>query len=193
MILEFFLGFLNNPIIFILLIIILVYLLLSRGKPTLEGHWNTMIDNFSYSTHEFYEQLTTELQSHGINDLRIMTVQLSTGNIFSGKRLYLRVKWKDYTYDCCCALYGNGTFVSWWLLKNRFGLESLLASIPLIGTYLAQLFYPITYYKIDTGSMFMTYAQNSVLSVIDNITKDQGVRSLTEAERKPILRDVFKR
>jgi hypothetical protein len=38
----------------------------------------------------------------------------------------------------------------------------------------------------------MTYAQNSVLKVIDEITKDTGIR-LSEAERKPILRNIFDR
>ncbi len=41
--------------------------------------------------------------------------------------------------------------------------------------------------------MFMSYAQTSVLKVIDDITNDKGVRALTEAERKPILNNIFVR
>ena len=65
--------------------------------------------------------------------------------------------------------------------------------LPFVGNYLAHAFFPITYYSIDTSSMFLTYAQSSVLKVIDDITNEKGVRSLTESERKPIMKDIFKR
>jgi hypothetical protein len=46
---------------------------------------------------------------------------------------------------------------------------------------------------VDTASMLMSYAQKSVLNVIEEITNNKGVRTLTEAERKPILNDIYKR
>ena len=48
--------------------------------------------------------------------------------------------------------------------------------------------YPVTYYRIDTASMFMSYAQSSVLKIIDEITNNKGTRALTENERKPVLK-----
>ena len=39
--------------------------------------------------------------------------------------------------------------------------------------------------------MFMSYAQSSVLKVIEDITNEKGVRALTEAERKPVLNNIF--
>ena len=41
--------------------------------------------------------------------------------------------------------------------------------------------------------MFMSYAQAAVLKVVDDITKSQGVRAMSEQERKPTLQDIFKR
>ncbi len=41
--------------------------------------------------------------------------------------------------------------------------------------------------------MFINYAQTNVLKVIDDITKADGTRTLTESERKPMLQDIFKR
>jgi len=38
----------------------------------------------------------------------------------------------------------------------------------------------------------MTFAQHSVLAVIDEITKNTGIR-LSEDERKPILNNIFLR
>ncbi len=180
-------------IIAILLFTILIISFLKKGIPTLNANWNTLLDNFEYSTQDFYKLLTVELESHGIKKIKIEEKYISIGNAISVKRLYLRVKWKNYTYDCCLAPYGNGTFVSWWMFTEKTGMELLLSKIPFVGNYLVKAFFPVTYYSMDTASMFRTYAQASVLKVIDEITNDKGVRALTEAERKPILNNIFVR
>jgi hypothetical protein len=180
-------------IIFAILIIIAVISFLKKGIPTLNANWNTLLDNFEYSTQDFYKLLTTELGSHGIKKIKIQEKYISIGNALGVKRLYLRVKWNNYTYDCCMAPYGKGTFISWWMFTEKTGMELLLSKIPFIGNYLVKAFFPVTYYSMDTASMFRTYAQASVLKVIDDITENKGVRALSESERKPILNDIFKR
>jgi len=179
--------------LFILLGILIVIAFLKKSTPELKAHWNTLIDEFQFSTKEFYTLLEKELKSHGVEQIDIYEKSISEGNALSTKRLYLRVTWKNYTYDCCCAPFGNGTFISWWMFSERKDIEGLIAKIPFIGGFLVNFFFPTTYYKIDSASMFRTYAQASVLKVIDEITKDKGVRSLSESERKPILQDIFKR
>jgi hypothetical protein len=101
------------------------------------------------------------------------------------------VKWKDYQYDICAAPFGNGFFVSWWLLYRDSIWKIIISKIPFIGRWIARTLFPITYYRIDTASMFMTYAQSSVLKVIDDITNNKGVSALTKDERKPLLNDIF--
>ncbi len=179
--------------VLILISIFIIVVFFKKGIPTLNSHWNTMIDNFKFSTTEFYSLLTKELKSHGVNNIKVYEKKISIGNAISTKRLYLRVKWKNYTYDCCCAPFGNGTFISWYLFTEKTGIKLFVSKIPFIGNYLVQAFFPVTYYSIDTSSMFLSYAQTSVLNVIDNITIESGLRSLTEQERKPIMKDIFKR
>jgi hypothetical protein len=165
-------------------------------SKTLKNHhsnWNTLIDNFDFSSKEFYSLLKTELESHGITRIKIREAHISEGGFASPSRIYLRATWKGYQYDICGAKFGHGFFVSWWLLyKDSFG-KILISKIPFIGSWLAQKLYPVTYYRIDTASMFMSYAQSSVLKVIDDITNNKGVRALSEAERKPVLNNVFVR
>jgi hypothetical protein len=165
------------------------------GK-TLKSHhsnWNTLIDNFDYSSREFYTQLKEELELHGVTNITIREKNLKEGSILSASRIYLRATWKEYQYDICGANFGNGFFISWWLLyKNSIG-KILISKIPFIGKWLAKKLYPVTYYRIDTASMFMSYAQSSVLKVIEDITNEKGVRALTETERKPILNNIFVR
>lgn len=181
------------PILQVLILLLILLAIFRRTVKEAHSNWNTLINGFNYSTKEFYELLSKELKSHDIKGIRTHNVFLPEGGIFSSNRLYLRVRWKEYQYDICAAPFGEGFFVSWWLLyKNSFG-KMLVNRIPFIGRWLVSRFYRITYYKQDTGSMFMSYAQTSVLKVIDDITKEKGVRSLSEEERKPVMRDIFKR
>ncbi|AUP79123.1 hypothetical protein [Flavivirga eckloniae] len=172
---------------------LLLRLIFSKTLKSYHSKWNTLIDNFEYSPKEFYSRLKTELESHGITKIKIEEVYIKEGGVMSHSRIYLRATWKDYQYDICGAKFGKGFFISWWLLYKDSIVKILISKIPFFGTWLAQKLYPITYFRIDSASMFMTYAQSSVLKVIDDITKNKGVRALTESERKPMLGDIFKR
>ncbi|NVK52477.1 MAG: hypothetical protein HWD85_06045 [Flavobacteriaceae bacterium] len=176
---------------------IITFLILKHlfNEPLKEYHsnWNTLIDNFNYSSKEFYKRLKLELESHGIKNIKIREKNLSEGGIMSHLRIYLRVTWKGYQYDICACKFGNGFFISWWLFYKNSFWKIVVSKIPFVGGILAQKLYPVTYYRIDTASMFMSYAQQSVLKVINDICNNQGVRVLSEAECKPLLSDVFKR
>lgn len=178
-------------LIYLIIVILIFKSLLSQILKRHHSNWNTLLNNFNFSTQEFYKLLKEELLNHNIRGLKSMTVSLKEGSFFSSSRTYLRVTWKDYQYDVCAAPFGKGFFVSWWLLyKNSLG-AILLSKFPFVGKWLVNKWYPITYYKVDTASMFMTYAQSSVLKVIDDITKAKGIRVLNESERKPVLNNVF--
>lgn len=176
-----------------LIAFIIFRLIFKAVIKTPHSNWNTLIDGFNYSSEEFYKRLKVELHSQGIKKISTHFVFLKEGGVFSSRRTYLRVEWKSYQYDICAAPFGKGFFISWWLLYKNSFWQIFIAKIPFIGSWLDRKWFPITYYKIDTASMFMTYAQNSVLKVIDVISKEKGLRSLTENERKPILKDIFKR
>ena len=181
-------------ITFLLVIVVLLVVISILRKPKEDYHsnWAQLLSGFKFSTKEFYELVQSEMQSHEINKLSFEKVSLKTGNVFSSERLYLRVHWNEYHYDLCFAPFGDGCFVSWWLIFETSAEEAFLTKIPLIGGWIGRAFFRKTYYKIDTASMFMTYAHKSVLVVIDEITKSTGIR-LSELERKPILNNIFHR
>jgi len=190
---EWFEFIIDSPILWAIVTILIFYIVLKRTKKDVHSHWNNLIDNFKYSSKDFYNEIKKEMLSHGISGISTSYVQLSEGGAMSPKRLYVRVMWKDYQYDICAAPFGDGFFISWWLIyKTPIG-QIILYRVPFIGNWLVKKLYPITFYKIDTASMFQTYCHQSVLNVIDSITKDSGVRTLTENERKPIMKDIFKR
>jgi hypothetical protein len=183
------------PILFFLLFLVLIIFSVF-GKIRFNdynSHWNTLIDTFKFSTKEFYSLLVSELKAHGIQNMKFHEVKLREGGWFTPKRIYLRVQWKNVEYYICASPFAHGFYVSWWLFERKTFMRRLISKIWFIGSFLERKFFPTTFHTIDTSSMFMTYAQDSVLKIIDEITKEQGIKGLSELERKPILQDLFKR
>jgi hypothetical protein len=66
--------------------------------------------------------------------------------------------------------------------------ESTVLAIPLIGWIYERIFAPPTFYSVDTALMFQEAIHKAVLEVIDCMTTNKGIRALSEAERKPVIR-----
>jgi len=82
-----------------------------------------------------------------------------------------------------------------WFLGNAvrqgsIGGESTILAMPLIGWLYERIFAPETFYSMDTAIMFQDAVHNAVLEVYDCMTADKGVRALTEAERKPVMKKL---
>lgn len=75
---------------------------------------------------------------------------------------------------------------------NKFN-DAFVRSLPLIGWLYEWLFKPATYYRIDTMLMFQKAVHNAVLEVIDEMTTANGLRALSESDRKPIMREFYQR
>jgi hypothetical protein len=177
----------------LVLFIIFLLLILRRKKKTYHSRWSTLIPNFQYSSTDFYSKLEDEFLSHDIGSIEVSEVSLKESSMLSDTRLYQKVVWKGLNYHICAAPFGDGFFISWWLQNEESWFSIIISRIPIFGGFLNRLFFPVTFYKIDTASMFMTYAQSSVLKIVDEIASNSGGRSLSAEERKPIMGDLFKR
>lgn len=82
-----------------------------------------------------------------------------------------------------------------WLVRRMDDefLEDVVQSVPLLGAVYLHLFKPPTYYRMDTMFMFQKAVHNAVLEVIDQLTTAKGIRALSEAERKPVMREFYAR
>lgn len=81
-------------------------------------------------------------------------------------------------------------------IKNAFkyGLKDLDAAImqvPVIAEIYERHLRKVTYYRIDSMLMYEQAVHAAVMEVLDEVTSEQGVASLSEADRKPIMRDVY--
>jgi hypothetical protein len=72
-------------------------------------------------------------------------------------------------------------------------VSTAVGELPGIGWLYRAFFKPPTYYRHDTGSMFLSAVHGVVLEVIDGLTTAKGVRALTELERKPVMREFFRK
>jgi hypothetical protein len=91
----------------------------------------------------------------------------------------------------CGAILGVPALL--WLIGNGMRMGSIpgertVLAMPFVGWVYERIFAPATFYAIDTGLMFQDAVHKVVLDVIDELTVNKGVRALTEAERKPILK-----
>jgi hypothetical protein len=179
--------------IYILLSLVIIKLLFGSAIKFYHSYWNTLINSFEYSTEAFYKKFKKELLSHGVSGITTSDISIREGNIFSSRRRYIRVTWKNFQYDICAAPFGDGFFISWWLLDKLSWVQIIISLIPWLGPWLIRKLFTVTYYKIDTATMLMRFCHQSVLRVIDDITNDKGICSMSENERKPILNDIFKR
>jgi hypothetical protein len=94
-------------------------------------------------------------------------------------------------FSLCFA--GLGVPALLWFLGNalRHGAikgESTVLAMPLIGWVYERIFAPETYYSVDTALMFQDAVHKAVLDVVDCMTTQNGLRALSEAERKPIMK-----
>lgn len=160
-------------------------------RADVSGHWSQLIEGLQASSQDFYTRLEAAIQSRGLSDSRTSRIHWREGGALSAKREYLRVRRKKIVFDVCAAPYGNGFFVSWWSGDLRTFMDAL-RDMPLLGAFLIAM-RPMTYYKADTEIMFRTSVHLAVQEVVDGLTKAQGLRALSEAERRPVLKDLFER
>lgn len=149
------------------------------------NHWQHHFDTLHFSSQEFYKTLEEVIAKKEMPDLKISRVALNEAGIGSAQREYLRIERKHLLFDVCAAPFGHGFFVSWWQGERKHFIRLFIAAIPFVGKYLERAFFPTTYYLIDTEEMFTASIHMQVLHIVDEITKEKGIRGLTELERKP--------
>ncbi len=174
----------------ILLVLVLVITSLFR-KSEVTGNWSHLFPDMQHDPEKFYELVEEKLREREIPDFNTTRKTFSEGTygILSHNRLYLEVSRGDYIFHICAAPWGTGFFFSSWTrTKSK---SSILEKLPGIGKFIAEANQYEAYYKLDTDSMFRSSVHQAVLSAIDNLTKAQGIKGLTELERKPDLRSIL--
>lgn len=71
--------------------------------------------------------------------------------------------------------------------------EDALLTLPLVGGVYQAAFQPLTYYRLDTASMFQAAVHSAVLEAIDELVEEKGLERLSEHERRPVFTGLLGR
>ncbi len=81
--------------------------------------------------------------------------------------------------------------LGWAIHEGHLPIEEEdVLQIPVIGWLYDKIFSPNTYYALDTAMMFQESVRRAVNDVIDGLMSDQGLRVLTDDQKKPTIRDL---
>lgn len=153
------------------------------------SNWNQRVEGLSLSVQEFYEALEERFKEYETDKIQIERVQFSECGFMSPLREYLQVRRHELIFHICLAPFGNGSYVSWWLGNRTPYFESFLSNIPV----LRWLVKPITYYALDTATMFQSMVTDSVEQVLNASLESKGQKALVSEAFKPTIRDVIQR
>jgi hypothetical protein len=139
-------------------------------EPAVLANWHQRLENFQFSSQEFYTRLQTKLKERKYPEFRFDAVQHHERGVFTPKRDYLRITRHALTFDISAAPFGVDFFISWWLLEKPRGCGCLLLLGPL-GSLLARR---TTYYEEDTAVIFRETVHATVLDVLAELLGDEG-------------------
>lgn len=181
----------SNPALIFLLITIPLLIYFASYKKERIGNWSHLFGNIQHEPEAFYDQVEAFLKEHEVPEFHAKRITLKQEGPLSLQRLYLEISRGDYVYHICAAPWGTDFFFSWWLNFRMNNFSILLSRIPILGPIITGN-QEQSYYKLDTDTMFRTSVQQAVLWAVDQLTESRGLRGLTELERKPDLKSIFK-
>lgn len=188
-------------------------------KTLVASHWTKLIEEFQMPPKELYSLVEEKVRARQVPDVRASRVDWHEGGAFSDKREYLRLNRRDLDFYICAAPFGSGFFVSSrlttpasinWLLMipvgivgfllvayvfvKIFGFFGILISLgaAIVGMVYLVNVNKLTFYKIDTALMFQQAVHQSLLEAIDHSTNAKGLAPISEAERKPVMHELFR-
>lgn len=145
--------------------------------------WNHMVDEFHFSTEEFYKLLEEKIKQRELPDVKTKTRNISQGGLLSKKRLYFEVTRKDYIFHVCAAPFGKSYFFSWYLRVKMSRWQELIVRIPYIGASIVKNMQYQSYYQLDTANMFKSAVHHCITDAIDDVLDPKGSK-LSELERR---------
>lgn len=154
-----------------------------RGYPKyVREHDQKFFPDVKISSKGFYKELESKIDALGLPDIKYGPLSLFQRNIFTGTRLYFRVKRYETMFDICAAPYGNNFFVSWWL-GDKVPLSTHLSMyLPIIGRFVRKDLETRTYYAMDTEAMFKGAIKYAVEQAIEEFKTPTGIARMKISE-----------
>jgi len=168
-------------------IVITFVIKISKEFEHIHRTWHHLQFDHQFNTDEIYSAVKDLIESkYQLPAVRFEESTYYGDSFFSENRRYLKVLHRHSMVLLFAGQYGTGYFVSWRAGDTVNFLQKFVASIPFIGEKLEKLIYTKSYYQLDSEDMFTDAVRQCIMEVIDSMTKDKGIRPLSEFERRPI-------
>jgi hypothetical protein len=159
-----------------------------RQSDNVFSHWIAPLDNFQFSTQEFYNEVEKELDARKVPGLKISRVDFFEGGLLSDRRTYLRLARERYAFDVCAAPFGREYFFSVRLVeKPRLGWLALLALGFLLVTAFLLVGRVAIWALIFTIFALMVYFIFVLVQRADSESGDQGAAGPAKPPSMPDL------
>ena len=96
------------------------------------SHWSKLLEGLEHSPQAFYGSVHESIAHREIPDLEESRVVFHEGAMLGGKREYLRLERRGFTFDICGAPFGRAFFVSWWF-GRKVGSGLLYGALLVVG------------------------------------------------------------
>lgn len=140
-------------------------------------HWYVLLPDFSSSTGEFYDAVYKSLVKLEVPELHIKQFTLPEGDMFGGRRTYLRMSRERLVFDLCSTSFGNS-----WFFSCRFGfvpIRFLLLHLLLLPVLLLALWSIYSaFFTVIWGSLIFATTCTGLLYLLKILSK-MGRRGLS--------------
>lgn len=167
-----------------LLILILIGIFAPNTAVVLND-WRHFYADYQIPSQEFYERVQAKIEEINLPKVEFEKVQFFEAHVLSAMRSYLKVSRNEHRFYISSAHFGNGSYVSWWYAEE---IEGVLDKIPILSRWLGRDRKNKTFYQLDSEAMYKAAVHDCVLAVLDDMTKFNVQRPLSDIERQ--YRDI---
>jgi len=171
------------------LLLYVVIILITHQAGEILSNWHHLFDGMQFSPQEFYQVVELLIKEKQLRQVAVGRITYPEAGLFSAKREYLRVKYKEYVFDICAAPFAKDIFVSWWLMELKANDLSYLRRIPIIGLFMRKR--KKTYFELDTENMFKECIRDCVNVAVSQMSEAKGFRKLSDVDFKSITRPAM--
>ena len=167
----------------------LVYAIRDTG-PDYRRH-QLFFERYPVSPLELYSVVEDVFVRRQIIGIQISRVSRLEWHLLSARRTYLLVKFRDAVCFIGAVPVGNGLLVTWRYAAEPSRLSMIMFEIPYFGFIAERMISPPTFYRTDIYDALEQAIRGCVVEAT-NVLAARGVRPLTQAEQRPLLREFYR-
>jgi hypothetical protein len=167
-------------------------------QTELLSQWFRTFDGANADVDAFYGTIEKAVGSRGVPDVKFSRPHFKEGGMLSASREYLRIERGDLRYEVGAAPFGKSFFVSARLFAQGKLVDTMVGDMKgsgmlgqVTGLLTSKVLGVDTYYKLDTAQAFLQLTHSALMEAVDAITTSAKLPTLSESERRPILKGFF--